>query len=115
METLAFQALLEHAIRIGSKDVRRIALIVGGTLETAFRMDPTSPEARQFAKEAQAIIIDHADERGFFGDPFKDERHNAYIFTKRWLPEQYHAAIGVTAGTPSDYPQEFKAKYLGER
>jgi hypothetical protein len=94
------------------KDARRVSLLFAGCLEVALRLDPFSDQGKQFRKEAAAVIADHADERGFFGDPFRDERHNAYIFTKRWLPEQYHGPIGVSAGTPADFDDAWKKKYL---
>jgi hypothetical protein len=113
MTELLLKDAFESAKKKADKDVRRISLIFAGSMETALRLDPFSEEGKQFRKEAAAVIADHADERGLFGDPFRDERHHAYIYTKRWLPEQYHEPVGVSAGTPADYDEAWKKKYLG--
>jgi hypothetical protein len=112
MNDLLFKEALERALKVASKDVRRANLLATGAIEAALNLDPTSEQASQFVKEFAGVVKDHADERGFFGDPYRDERHNAYIFAKRWLPEQYHGPIGVTAGTPGDFDASWKAKYL---
>jgi hypothetical protein len=102
----------KRVVAIANKDVRRISLITLGTLEALAAATPGTEASDQLIRESQAVIQDHADERGIWGDPFRDERHNAYIFAKRNLPEKYHKEIGVSAGTPADYDAAWRAKYL---
>ena len=108
----AVKPAFDRALRTADKDARRAQLLVAGVLEVGVSLDPFSEQAKEFAKEAQAIFADFADERGVWGDPFKDERAHAYIFVKRWLPEKYWAPIGTSAATPNDYDAAYKAKYL---
>ena len=102
----------ERAVKIADKDARRAAMMAVAMLEAGLNIDPTSEQGIQFVRETRGILADFADERGFWGDPYKDERQHMYTYALRNLHPDTHKAIGVTAGTPPDYDQAYKTKYL---
>lgn len=111
---------LAKSLAIAAKDVARATAFLPAVMKRATELflsagvgsgDPAA--AVQFAKETRAIAQDYADERAWFGDPFKDEREHMRIYAKRnGLDERFQALIGVSDGTPVDYPAAFRAKYL---
>lgn len=129
---------LERIKDIADKDRRRIegfipAVIKRATelsMQVGFRLgnadgsvdvllEQASEEASQFIAETSAIVrMWERQFKGFMGgdimgDPTKAEREITRIWAKRnALDPTYLDILGVSEGTPSEYPEDFKEQWL---